>query len=95
MYKMAVGLMLAHPYGFTRVMSSYRWDRHFVNGKVPTGTKCTFIHAIYFIINKFMLYINVVITQSTRAATKISSNKHRIIIIIIIFVIFLFLLSFF
>ncbi|XP_008853394.1 pancreatic alpha-amylase-like [Nannospalax galili] len=33
MYKMAVGFMLAHPYGFTRVMSSYRWDRNFVNGK--------------------------------------------------------------
>lgn len=33
LYKMAMGLMLAHPYGFTRVMSSYRWDRHFVNGK--------------------------------------------------------------
>ncbi|GAA6081645.1 pancreatic alpha-amylase, partial [Tachysurus ichikawai] len=30
---MAVGLMLAHPYGFIRVMSSYRWDRHFVDGK--------------------------------------------------------------
>nr|XP_004659122.2 pancreatic alpha-amylase isoform X1 [Jaculus jaculus] len=33
MYKMAVGFMLAHPYGFTRVMSSYRWDRNFQNGK--------------------------------------------------------------
>uniref|UniRef100_A0A8C6QLB6 alpha-amylase n=1 Tax=Nannospalax galili TaxID=1026970 RepID=A0A8C6QLB6_NANGA len=33
MYKIAVGFMLAHPYGFTRVMSSYRWDRRFVNGK--------------------------------------------------------------
>ncbi|KAF4076251.1 hypothetical protein AMELA_G00212340 [Ameiurus melas] len=33
LYKMAVGLMLAHPYGFPRVMSSYRWDRKFVNGK--------------------------------------------------------------
>ncbi|KAM6167492.1 pancreatic alpha-amylase isoform 2-T2 [Erethizon dorsatum] len=32
MYKMAVGFMLAHPYGFTRVMSSYRWDRNFQNG---------------------------------------------------------------
>ncbi|CAI5640198.1 unnamed protein product [Oreochromis niloticus] len=30
---MAVGYMLAHPYGVTRVMSSYRWDRNFVNGK--------------------------------------------------------------
>ncbi|EDL02013.1 mCG4474, isoform CRA_a, partial [Mus musculus] len=33
MYKMAVGFMLAHPYGFTRVMSSYRWNRNFQNGK--------------------------------------------------------------
>ncbi|KAJ0012024.1 hypothetical protein NQD34_012999 [Periophthalmus magnuspinnatus] len=33
LYKMAVGYMLAHPYGVTRVMSSYRWDRNFVNGK--------------------------------------------------------------
>ncbi|EHB09943.1 Pancreatic alpha-amylase [Heterocephalus glaber] len=33
MYKMAVGFMLAHPYGFTRIMSSYRWDRNFQNGK--------------------------------------------------------------
>ncbi|XP_032752542.1 alpha-amylase 1-like isoform X3 [Rattus rattus] len=33
MYKMAVGFMLAHPYGFTRVMSSYRWARNFQNGK--------------------------------------------------------------
>uniref|UniRef100_A0A673KDS1 alpha-amylase n=1 Tax=Sinocyclocheilus rhinocerous TaxID=307959 RepID=A0A673KDS1_9TELE len=33
LYKIATGLMLAHPYGVTRVMSSYHWDRHFVNGK--------------------------------------------------------------
>ncbi|XP_059710394.1 pancreatic alpha-amylase-like [Haemorhous mexicanus] len=33
LYKMAVGFMLAHPYGFTRVMSSFRWPRHFENGK--------------------------------------------------------------
>nr|XP_027798927.1 pancreatic alpha-amylase isoform X2 [Marmota flaviventris] len=33
LYKMAVGFMLAHPYGFTRVMSSYRWPRYFVNGQ--------------------------------------------------------------
>ncbi|XP_055484015.1 alpha-amylase 1-like [Psammomys obesus] len=32
MYKMAVGFMLAHPYGFTRVMSSYHWPRNFQNG---------------------------------------------------------------
>uniref|UniRef100_G3RSP2 alpha-amylase n=1 Tax=Gorilla gorilla gorilla TaxID=9595 RepID=G3RSP2_GORGO len=32
LYKMAVGFMLAHPYGFTRVMSSYRWPRQFQNG---------------------------------------------------------------
>lgn len=37
MYKMAVGFMLAHPYGFTRVMSSYRWTRHFVDGTVSFG----------------------------------------------------------
>ncbi|XP_075689480.1 pancreatic alpha-amylase-like [Rhinoderma darwinii] len=33
MYKMAVGFMLAHPYGFTRVMSSFSWTRNFVDGK--------------------------------------------------------------
>ncbi|KAM6168615.1 pancreatic alpha-amylase isoform 3-T3 [Erethizon dorsatum] len=33
LYKMAVGFMLAHPYGITRVMSSYRWQRYFENGK--------------------------------------------------------------
>ncbi|XP_075856021.1 alpha-amylase 2B isoform X2 [Microcebus murinus] len=33
LYKMAVGFMLAHPYGFTRIMSSYRWPRYFENGK--------------------------------------------------------------
>uniref|UniRef100_UPI00398F0C0F pancreatic alpha-amylase-like n=1 Tax=Pristiophorus japonicus TaxID=55135 RepID=UPI00398F0C0F len=33
LYKMAAAFMLAHPYGLTRVMSSFRWDRHFVNGK--------------------------------------------------------------
>ncbi|XP_076834577.1 amyAc_bac_euk_AmyA and Aamy_C domain-containing protein [Brachyhypopomus gauderio] len=33
LYKMAMGFMLAHPYGVTRVMSSYRWDRLFQNGK--------------------------------------------------------------
>lgn len=26
LHKMAVAYMLAHPYGVTRVMSSYRWD---------------------------------------------------------------------
>ena len=26
-YKMATEFMLAHPYGFTRVMSSYDWPR--------------------------------------------------------------------
>jgi hypothetical protein len=31
---MAVGFMLAHPYGFPRVMSSYHWPRYFENGKV-------------------------------------------------------------
>uniref|UniRef100_A0A3Q4HJI5 Alpha-amylase n=1 Tax=Neolamprologus brichardi TaxID=32507 RepID=A0A3Q4HJI5_NEOBR len=33
LYKMAVAYMLAHPYGVTRVMSSYRWDRNIVNGQ--------------------------------------------------------------
>ncbi|RXN11361.1 pancreatic alpha-amylase-like isoform X2 [Labeo rohita] len=33
LYKIAAGLMLAHPYGVTRVMSSYRWERKIVNGK--------------------------------------------------------------
>ncbi|XP_012678181.2 alpha-amylase-like [Clupea harengus] len=33
LYKMAMALMLAHPYGVTRVMSSFRWDRRIVNGK--------------------------------------------------------------
>ncbi|KAH0516010.1 Alpha-amylase 1 [Microtus ochrogaster] len=32
LYKMAVGFMLAHPYGFTRVMPSYYWPRYFENG---------------------------------------------------------------
>ncbi|GAB1288038.1 Alpha-amylase 1 [Apodemus speciosus] len=32
LYKMAVGFMLAHPYGFTRVMSSYYWPRYFQDG---------------------------------------------------------------
>ncbi|KAL3892174.1 hypothetical protein ACJMK2_004408 [Sinanodonta woodiana] len=31
-YKMATAFMLAHPYGFTRVMSSYYWDVNYVNG---------------------------------------------------------------
>lgn len=38
LYKMAVGYMLAHPYGLPRIMSSYRWNRHFVNGKVKSPT---------------------------------------------------------
>ncbi|KAI7804559.1 putative pancreatic alpha-amylase-like [Triplophysa rosa] len=33
LYKIGTGFMLAHPYGVTRVMSSFRWDRHFVNAK--------------------------------------------------------------
>nr|XP_020037794.1 pancreatic alpha-amylase-like isoform X2 [Castor canadensis] len=33
LYKMAVGFMLAHPYGFTRVMSSYLWQRNIQNGQ--------------------------------------------------------------
>ena len=36
LYKMAVAYMLAHPYGVTRVMSSFRWNRHIVNGKVES-----------------------------------------------------------
>lgn len=34
LHKMAVSYMLAHPYGVTRVMSSFRWNRNIVNGKV-------------------------------------------------------------
>ena len=37
LYKMGVGFMLAHPYGFTRLMSSYHWPRYFENGKVSFG----------------------------------------------------------
>ncbi|XP_030641594.1 pancreatic alpha-amylase-like [Chanos chanos] len=33
LYKIATAFMLAHPYGVTRVMSSYRWTRNIVNGK--------------------------------------------------------------
>ncbi|XP_073906982.1 pancreatic alpha-amylase-like isoform X2 [Castor canadensis] len=33
LYKMAVGFMLAHPYGLAQVMSSYHWPRYFKNGK--------------------------------------------------------------
>ncbi|KAK2502601.1 hypothetical protein MC885_006777, partial [Smutsia gigantea] len=33
LYKMGVGFMLAHPYGFTRIMSSFRWPRYFENGR--------------------------------------------------------------
>lgn len=44
LYKMAVGYMLAHPYGVTRVMSSFRWDRNFVNGKVDSILhQCNFL----------------------------------------------------
>ena len=32
--QMAVAYMLAWPYGFTRVMSSYYWDQNIVNGQV-------------------------------------------------------------
>ncbi|MCL4169399.1 UNVERIFIED_CONTAM: hypothetical protein GTU68_056000, partial [Idotea baltica] len=32
LYKMANAFMLAWPYGFTRVMSSYYWDQYYVNG---------------------------------------------------------------
>lgn len=32
-YKMATEFMLAHPYGFTRVMSSYSWSRNFQGGE--------------------------------------------------------------
>lgn len=31
-YKMATEFMLAHPYGFTRVMSSYKWNRNIQGG---------------------------------------------------------------
>ncbi|XP_066479643.1 pancreatic alpha-amylase-like isoform X1 [Tiliqua scincoides] len=33
LYKMAVSFMLAHPYGFTRIMSSYWWPRFIQDGK--------------------------------------------------------------
>jgi alpha-amylase len=33
LYKMAVAFMLAWPYGFPRVMSSYYWDQNWVNGQ--------------------------------------------------------------
>ncbi|GBN63850.1 Pancreatic alpha-amylase, partial [Araneus ventricosus] len=33
MYKMAVAFMLAWPYGLPRVMSSFSWPEHIVNGK--------------------------------------------------------------
>lgn len=36
LHKMAVAYMLAHPYGVTRVMSSFRWNRNIVNGKVDS-----------------------------------------------------------
>uniref|UniRef100_G3PX08 alpha-amylase n=1 Tax=Gasterosteus aculeatus aculeatus TaxID=481459 RepID=G3PX08_GASAC len=39
LHKMAVGYMLAHPYGVTRVMSSYRWDRRGTYGDVISGEK--------------------------------------------------------
>ncbi|KAK3593460.1 hypothetical protein CHS0354_020226 [Potamilus streckersoni] len=32
-YKMATEFMLAHPYGWTRVMSSYNWDRNVQGGE--------------------------------------------------------------
>lgn len=46
LHKMAVGYMLAHPYGVTRVMSSFRWNRHIVNGKVEMLTWCWNMGAI-------------------------------------------------
>jgi alpha-amylase len=33
LYKMAVAFMLAWPYGYARVMSSYYWDQNYQNGK--------------------------------------------------------------
>ncbi|XP_043941939.1 pancreatic alpha-amylase-like [Protopterus annectens] len=33
LYKIAIGFMLAHPYGFARVMSSYNWPRDIQNGQ--------------------------------------------------------------
>jgi len=32
MYKMATAFMLAHPYGLTRVMSSYNWEQNWEGG---------------------------------------------------------------
>ena len=42
LHKMAVAYMLAHPYGVTRVMSSFRWNRHIVNGKVKLSMKSVY-----------------------------------------------------
>lgn len=53
LYKMAVGYMLAHPYGVARIMSSYRWNRNFVNGKVKSSD---FRKSQYFY-NDFVLNI--------------------------------------
>lgn len=47
LYKMSVGFMLAHPYGVTRVMSSFHWDRHFVNGKVDLRNTSTMLHDLW------------------------------------------------
>uniref|UniRef100_A0A0P4W0X7 Alpha-amylase n=1 Tax=Scylla olivacea TaxID=85551 RepID=A0A0P4W0X7_SCYOL len=33
LYKMATAFMLAFPYGYTRLMSSYYWDQNWVNGQ--------------------------------------------------------------
>lgn len=54
LYKMAVAYMLAHPYGVTRVMSSFRWDRHFVNGKVHSPFRNrNIIYTILFVLKSY------------------------------------------
>lgn len=57
LHKMAVSYMLAHPYGVTRVMSSFRWNRHIVNGKVdfPLSRNNNNMQCIVFIWNIFLL----------------------------------------
>lgn len=54
LHKMAVGYMLAHPYGVTRVMSSFRWDRNFVNGKVESILRWCFFFYIGIIAIKLI-----------------------------------------
>jgi hypothetical protein len=54
---MAVGFMLAHPYGFTRVMSSYYWPRNFQNGKVSLNILLKKEKAVLFFVFVFFFFI--------------------------------------